>query len=286
VRVISGFEAALPVLRRRGPRDVRPVSDALKGRLRELFGTEDPEQAVRQILEDVQKRGDAALRDWTLRIDGASLSTLEVSKGQMAEVTANVSSELLSALKLAASRIKAFYEAQKRECARVASVRGGSGQLMRPLERVGLYVPGGTASYPSTVLMTAIPARVAGVKEVVLATPRAGMGRYRRPRSRRRLLPELTECLGSGCTGHRGARLRDGDNSCGGQDLRTGQHLRDPGQEAGLRRGGIDGLMGPSEVLIIADETASAEYCAAEMLARRSTTPVRGGAGDDFEVAG
>ncbi|GAI31508.1 unnamed protein product, partial [marine sediment metagenome] len=114
-----------------------------------MFGTDDPEQAVRQILNEVRSRGDAALFDYTLKIDGIKLTSLEVSKEQITKAYQEVDSELVSALKLAAERIRSFHLAQKDALWR-GITRQGSGQLIRPLERIGIYVPGGTACYPST----------------------------------------------------------------------------------------------------------------------------------------
>ena len=146
------------------------VSPALKQSLKKLFGTEDPEQAVRQIIGEVRKRGDAALLELTLKIDGIKLGSLEVDKSEIASAYREVDEELVSALKLAAERIYAFHKAQKDNIWHEVSEKGLS-QLIRPLQRVGVYVPGGTAAYPSTVLMTAIPAKVAGVNEVIMVTP-------------------------------------------------------------------------------------------------------------------
>ncbi len=154
MRIIEGFQ---------------PAKAALSRRTSAEFYESDLEPKVKQIIDEVRNRGDAALFDYTEKFDGVKLSSLEVSKKQIASAYQQVDEELVSALKLAAKRIRSFHQKQKRSIWRIASP--GSGQLIRPLERVGAYVPGGTASYPSTVLMTAIPARVAGVKEVILVTP-------------------------------------------------------------------------------------------------------------------
>ncbi|GAI97933.1 unnamed protein product, partial [marine sediment metagenome] len=170
MKIIEGFQSAKSVLARQAAAEFYPVSATLKRRLKELFGIDDPEQAVRQIINEMRSRGDAALFDYTLKIDGVKLTSLEVSKKQITDAYQEVDSELLSALRLAAERIHSFHSLQK---ASILSgiAKLGSGQLIRPLEHIGIYAPGGTACYPSTVLMTAIPARVAGVKEVILVTP-------------------------------------------------------------------------------------------------------------------
>ena len=170
MKIIEGFQSAKPILSRQAPTEFYPVSPTLRQRIKEVFGTDDPEQAVRQIINEVRSRGDAALFDYTLKIDRIKLTSLEVSKEQITNAYREVDSELVSALKLAAERIRAFHLTQKDNIWR-GTTKQGSGQLIRPLERIGIYVPGGTACYPSTVLMTAIPAKVAGVNEVILVTP-------------------------------------------------------------------------------------------------------------------
>ncbi|MBI3041074.1 MAG: histidinol dehydrogenase, partial [Chloroflexi bacterium] len=170
MKIIEGFKSAKEILSRQVPAELYPVSPALRQSLKEIFGVDEPEAAVRQIIDEVRNRGDAALLDYTLKIDGVALTSLEVTREQRGSAYRMVAPELVSALKLAAGRIRSFHTAQK-DAFSGAVAEPGLSQLTRPLQRVGLYVPGGTASYPSTVLMTAIPARVAGVKEIILVTP-------------------------------------------------------------------------------------------------------------------
>ena len=170
MRIVTDFKEAKALLSRQGTFGDYSVSPALKKRLKQMFGTEDPEQAVRQIINEVRSRGDAALFDLTLKIDRVRLKSLEVSKQQVSKARDQVKSRLISALKLAAERIYDFHVVQ-RDGVLSGVARMGSGTLLRPLERVGIYAPGGSAIYPSTVLMTAIPARVAGVSQIILATP-------------------------------------------------------------------------------------------------------------------
>jgi len=180
----------------------------------------------------------------------------------------------VSALKLAADQIGSFYLAQKRHIwSRAAQLT--SAQLMRPLERIGAYVPGGTACYPSTVLMTAIPARVAGVSEVILVTPPTGQGSVPPPTLVAADIAEVDRifCLGGA---QAIAALAFGTESVPKVDKICG-----PGNifvvlAKKLVYGvvDIDGLQGPSEVLIIADETATPEYCAADLLAQAEHDPL------------
>src|SRR5215472_2945884 len=140
-------------------------------------GTPDQREAVRAICRRVAAEGDAALREYGLRFDGwapADGESWALGRPDMERALESLPAEQRDALELAARRIRAFHDAETFE-----DVRGPEGLelLVRPVRRAGLYVPGGRVPYPSTVLMTAIPARVAGVAEVLLATPPAADGR-------------------------------------------------------------------------------------------------------------
>ena len=268
LRIIEGFTQAKSALSREITASSYPVSPALRQSLQKLFGTDDPEQAVGRIIDDVRERGDAALTDLTFRIDGIKLDSLEVNKDRIAGAYRELDEGLVSALKLAAERIRSFHMAQKENIwheIKEADLR----QLIRPLKRVGVYVPGGTASYPSTVLMTAIPARVAGVSEVIMVTPPKPDGS----------VPPATLvaadiagvdrvfCVGGA---QAVAALAFGTKSVPAVDKICG-----PGnifvmlaKKMVFGSVGIDGLQGPSEVLIVADDTANPEYCAADILAQ------------------
>ncbi len=270
--IIKGFQLAKSMLTRQPLAELYSISPSVKQRLREIFGAEiDPEQAVRQIISEVRQRGDAALVDYTFRIDGVNLTSLEISKEQVSSAYREVNQELVSALKLAAERIRSFHSVQKDNLCKEFSVQG-LGQLIRPLERVGVYVPGGTASYPSTVLMTVIPAKVAGVKEVVLVTPSKG------------LVPPATLAAADiagvdrvfGVGGAQAiAALAFGTESIPKVDKICGPGNIFVTMAKKLVYGvvGIDGLQGPSEVLIVADETANPKYCALDLVAQAEHDP-------------
>jgi histidinol dehydrogenase len=139
-------------------------------RTRQVFGDDvTPEQSVVRMLQDVRSEGDVAVRRYIKLLDGVDLEEFKVSPQQVEQAWTSISADLRRSLEMAAKRVTDFHEAVlPRDW---MDEKEGIGQLVRPLERVGLYAPGGTAAYPSTVLMTAIPARVAGVAEIVLATP-------------------------------------------------------------------------------------------------------------------
>ena len=274
LRIIEGFQPAKLALTRQPLAELYSVSPAVKQRLNEIFGAGvDPEQAVRQIINEVRLRGDAALLDYTSKIDGVKLTSLEVSREQVSSAYREVDEGLVSALRLAAERIRAFHTAQK-DNIWSEFTRPGLGQLIRPLECVGVYVPGGTASYPSTVLMTAIPAKVAGVREVILVTPPRLNGAVSPPTL---VAADIAGVDRIFCVGGAQAiaALTFGTESIPKVDKICG-----PGnifvvlaKKLVYGAVGIDGLQGPSEVLIIADETANAEYCAADLLAQAEHDP-------------
>jgi len=255
LKIIEGFQAAKSILSRRTL-------------MREAFDAGDREQVVRQIIDEVRTRGDEALFDYTLKFDGVKLTSLEVTKEQIANAYREVDSEVISALELAAERIRSFYTAQKKEFLG-GITKSGLNQLIRPLERIGVYAPGGTASYSSTVLMTAIPARVAGVKEVILVTPPGLSGAISPPTLVAADIAGIDRIFSVGGA-QAIAALAFGTDSIPGVDKVCG-----PGnifvvlaKKMVYGVVDVDGLQGPSEVLIIADETANPEYCAADLLAQ------------------
>jgi histidinol dehydrogenase len=259
LKILNSFKLAKPVLSRQDPK--------------EMSGSDAREQVVRQIISDVRSRGDAALIDYTRKFDRIKLSSLEVTQKQIQNAYLQVDAELVSALRLAAERISSFHQKQKE--AIWQSVQPGSGQLIRPLERVGVYAPGGTASYPSTVLMTAIPARVAGVKEVILATPPQADG----------TVPPATLIAASMAGVDRifsvGGAQAIAALAFGTESVPSVDKICGPGNifvvlAKKLVYGvvDIDGLPGPSEVVIIADETANPAYCAADLLAQAEHDPL------------
>ncbi|MFC1903390.1 histidinol dehydrogenase [Chloroflexota bacterium] len=268
MKVIEGFLPAKSALSRQIPVESYPVSPVLKRGLKKMFGTEDPGQAVRQIISEVREKGDSALFDLTLKIDGIKLDSLEVSKKQLAGAYQEVDEELVSALKLAAERISSFHNAQKDNVWHEISGLN-LGQLIRPLERVGVYVPGGTASYPSTVLMTVVPAKVAGVKEVILATPPGANGKIPPATMVAADIAGVDRVFGIGGA-QAVAALAYGTESVPkvGKICGPGNIFVVLAKKLVYGAVDIDGLQGPSEVLVVADETANPVYCAADLLAQ------------------
>ncbi|MFC2067843.1 histidinol dehydrogenase [Chloroflexota bacterium] len=275
VIIIEGFEPAKLALSRRTLADYNVVSTAVRERLAEIFGIEiNPEQAVCQIVNDVCHRGDAALLDYTLKIDRIQLTSIEVSRAQISAAYEDVDGKLVSALKMAADRIRLFHNKQKDSIGGKVS-HLGLGQLIRPIQRVGVYAPGGTACYPSTVLMTAIPARVAGVKEIILTTPPGLSGAVPSPTLVAADIAGVDRVFGVGGA-QAVAALAYGTDSIPRVDKICG-----PGnifvvlaKKLVFGVVDIDGLPGPSEVVVIADAKANPVYSAADLLAQAEHDPL------------
>jgi histidinol dehydrogenase len=240
-------------------------------RTRERGRIFDPDlwAAVGRIVADVARRGDDALCEYTARWDGHAVTaaTLEASPEERREAAAQVAPADLAILSLAAERIARFHERQKQEGWSVADEAGVElGQRLLPLERVGIYAPGGRACYPSTVLMTAIPARVAGVGEIILVSPcRDG-----------RLSPLIAAAAELGGVGRvfkiGGAQaiaaLAHGTDSVPRVDkiVGPGNAWVATAKQMVFGRVAIDMIAGPSEILIIADGTGDPAFAAADLL--------------------
>lgn len=253
---------------------IKPARAALSRSASAQLYHSDLEPRVRQIIDEVRRRGDAALFDLTSRLDKVKLNSLEVSKKELKSAYGEVDKELVSALKLAAERIGSYHQKQKDVIWNLVSKKG-FGQLIRPLESVGVYAPGGTASYPSTVLMAAIPARVAGVREVILVTPPQKGG----------AVPPATLVAADMAQVDRvfsiGGAQAIAALAFGTESIPRVDKICGPGNifvvlAKKLVYGivGIDGLAGPSEVVIIADESADPGYCAADLLAQAEHDPL------------
>jgi histidinol dehydrogenase len=269
VEIIEGYAAAQARLSRRTSFEFGKISPGARQKDKEIFGRDiGPAEAVEQILNDIRQKGDAAVFDYTLRIDGWKPAALEIPREQISASCERADPELVSSLKLAGERIRLFHQMQKESIWH--GVTGDEwGQLVRPLERVGFYAPASSAIYPSTVLMTVIPARVAGVKEIILVTP---------PRDKSSI-PPATLAAASIAGVDRvfgiGGAQAIGAMAYGTESVPKVDKICGPGnlfvmlaKKAVYGAVDIDALQGPSEVLIVADESANAEYCAADLLAQ------------------
>ncbi len=236
------------------------------------------EASVRSILEDVRERGDAALFEYSRRFDGLDLTaeTVRVPEAEIAAAAAAQPAPLLAALRLAAERIAAFHRRQLRESwlAEEDGI-GITGQLIRPLARAGLYVPGGSAAYPSSVLMNAIPAVVAGVAEIAMCTPAGRDGGIPSAVLAAAHLAGIREVYRVGGA-QAIAALAFGTASIPRVDKVVGPGNIYVATAKRLVFGavGIDMVAGPSEVLVIADEAAPVRFVAADLLAQAEHDPL------------
>jgi histidinol dehydrogenase len=238
--------------------------------LRRSLTLEDAEieSRVRAILNEVAARGDDALREYTARFDGVQLTHLEVTSEELRRAQEEVSPPVAEALQLAAERIRRFHEHQKRTSWFEADERGGLvGQMVTPLRRVGAYVPGGLAVYPSSVLMCAIPAQVAGVEEVILCTP------PRKDGTVHPLVLMAAQQSGVSRIFKVGGAQAVAAMAYGTQSIPAVDKIVGPGniyvtvaKKLVYGMVGIDMLAGPSEVCILADDTADPRYVAIDML--------------------
>ena len=266
---VRGFDKAKQLM-------ARQISwEPLNTSMRQIPGTEKDNGielsvsgVVNLIIDDVRDKGDQALLDYTRKLDGAKLVCLEVNKQETAAAYKSTDKRLVQALELAARRIQEFHEA----CGYKDGVSFVSKQLKqkaRPLDRVGLYIPGGTAAYPSTVLMMAIPARVAGVKEIIMVSPPGKDGEIPAATLIAADIAQITRIFKVGGA-QAIAALAFGTESIPRVDKICG-----PGnifvtlaKKAVYGTVAIDGLEGPSEIVIIADEKADPVICAADILAQ------------------
>jgi histidinol dehydrogenase len=225
---------------------------------------EEVEQSVRAIIADVRKRGDLAVREYTARFDKRQLTALELTRGEWERQAAGTAPEVQRAIERAAARIARFHEPQRAQG--YVQEDGGARLELRvtPLERVGLYAPGGTARYPSSVLMTAVPAKLAGVQEIVLVTPGPSA-------------ETLYAALVAGV--HRvfviGGAQAVAALAYGTESVPRVDKIVGPGNawvaEAKRQLFGqvdIDAVAGPSEILIVADDSADPALVAADLLSQ------------------
>ena len=240
----------------------------------DIFARAVPEvdftQVVKEIIARVRAEGDAALKDYTRRFDGAELETPEVSREEIEEAVAAVDPELLRILEEAARNIRKFHEKQVRPSFIINDEPGiVMGQKILPVDRAGLYVPGGTAAYPSTVLMDAIPAKIAGVPEVVMVTPPGRNGKVNPAilaAARVAGIDRIFKVGGAQAI----AALAYGTETIPRVDKIVG-----PGNafvaEAKRQVYGqvsIDMIAGPSEILVVSDGKSNPRHVAADLLSQ------------------
>lgn len=228
------------------------------------------------IIEEVRKRGDAALKEFTQRFDGVELEQFRVSDDAIEEALSKVDAKLADALNMAAKQVREFHERQKQQS--WFSVREDGalvGAKVQPLDSVGIYVPGGRALYPSSVLMNAIPASVAGVQRIVCVTPPTKDGSLDPAIVKACQISGVTEIYAVGGAQAIGA-LAYGTESIAPVDKITGPGNAFVAAAKKVVSGdvGIDMIAGPSEVCVVADETALPELVAIDLMAQAEHDPL------------
>ena len=251
-------------------RILRSGQDAESEILARTKPVEDVADTVAEILRNVKLNGDRALREYTLQFDGTSPETLQVGADEIRDALEAVTPEFLAVLQKAAENIRAFHLPQKREGYRIERPDGVIlGVRVTPIEKVGLYVPGGTAPYPSTVLMDAIPAKIAGCMELIMVTP---------PQKNGKISPSIlaaAQVAGVDKIYKVGGAQAIAARAYGTETIPKVDKIVGPGNAyvAAAKKQvygtvSIDAEAGPSEVLIIADQFSDAVEIAADLLAQ------------------
>ena len=244
-KIYTPSDARTSILRRVQWEDQEMPVPVLDG-IERIFGARiAPAEAVARILRDVRARGDAALHEWAQRIDRRPPGPLEVPAAEWRVAYERLPDEQRSALHLAAERIAAFHRKQPLSSWVDTGPDGTLGQLIRPLDRAGVYVPGGTAPLPSSLLMAAIPARVAGVGEVVVCTPAGSAGVNDLILAAAHVAKVDRLFALGGAAGDRRAGVRHRECAARRQDRRRGRAVRHVGQAPGVRRRGHRRLLRP-----------------------------------------
>ncbi len=269
MRIVKGRDEALRTLLKRRELDELELPEHLRARDRALFGPGlSVEDTVRRIVREVRNGGDAAVRRFNEALDLSAPAPILVDRSETAAAYAALDAGLVDALSLAAERIRAHHERQ-RERAWQPFQTDGLGQVVRPLQRAGIYMPGTAIVYPSSLLMTAIPARVAGVESVFVASPAAADGG----------VPALklvaADIAGVDAVFRAGGAQAIAAFAYGTETIPRVDKICGPGniwvtlakrEVFGVT--GIDALYGPTETVVVADDSADPAVCAADLLAQ------------------
>jgi histidinol dehydrogenase len=269
LKIINLPEAQKTILRRANPGD--NVSPQVRERLQRLFGEAvSPQEAVRRILRDVRENGDAAVARWTKAIDGMQIDAPNIPREEWEAAYNRVPEELRRSLQLAAERVRAFHARQPIPSWTTTEMGGLLGQRVSALRRVGVYVPGGSAPLPSSLLMTVIPAKVAGVEETIVVTP-PGREDGRIPdvilAAAFLAKPDALYRIGGA---QAIAALAYGTETIPNVDkiVGAGNLFVTLAKQQVFGTVGLDGLAGPTETVVVADDSARPAWVAADLLAQ------------------
>ena len=275
VRVIRDLDIARQRLTRRRGYIEPELSPGARDGIRRVFGEDlTAEQVVDRILADVRRDGDAAIRRYTEAFDRVIPHPIEVPRSVWEDAYESLPPDLAQALEIAAEQIERFHRKQVRTSWLDWSDEGALGQIVRPIERVGLYVPGGLAAYPSSLMMTAIPARVAGVTEICVCAPPTGG-------SISPVVLAAAAVAGVDRVFQVGGAQAIAAMAYGTESIPDVDKIYGPGNifvVTAKRRVsgtvGIEFLPGPTETLIIADDEANPVHVAADLLAQAEHDPM------------
>lgn len=271
IPIIVGMQAAREKIARQRALTEKTVSAETAARIEKLFGEAlTPEQAVAKILDDIRARGDEAVSAWTAKIDGGARDNFFASQEEIETAYQETPAAVREALHLAADRIRAFHEKQKPKSWLDWTQGGGAlGQIIQPLERVGIYVPGGAAPLPSSLLMSVMPAQVAGVSEIMVMSPPSRSGKIAPVILAAARVAAVTRVYALGGAQAIGA-MAFGTRSIPRVDkiLGAGGIFTTLAKRQVFGMVGIDGLYGPTETVLIADDAANEKYAAADLLAQ------------------
>ncbi|MCH8093130.1 MAG: histidinol dehydrogenase [Chloroflexi bacterium] len=269
---IYDVERARRTILRREPPERQNLPPALLEGVERIFGQGVvPSEAVARILASVREEGDQAVRRWSQLLDEVQVEELRIPNSDLVEASQDLPAALSEAQRTAANRIRGFHERQPLQSWTTEALGGKLGQRLTPIRRVGIYVPGGSAPLPSSLLMSVIPAQVAGVEEIVVCTP---------PRPHATILAAAHLC-GLETVYQIGGAQAIAAMSYGTESLAPVDKIVGAGnlfvalakqQVYGLV--GLDGVAGPTETVIIADTTADPAWVAADLLAQAEHEPM------------
>ncbi len=268
--IYSVSEARQSILKRKAIDDYT-IPQSVSDRLEDLFNEKvTPDEAVRRILKEIRADGDKALVKWSQKLDGSSSGNLLVPQDEISSALSNLQPELKDAIQLSIERVRKFHQMQPLTSWISSELGGILGQVVRPIQRVGLYIPAGTAPLPSSVIMSAVPAQVAGVAEIVIvAPPERSTGKIALTILATAALLNLTEIYTIGGA-QAIAALAYGTETIKGVDkiFGPGNLFVTLAKKQVFGSVGIDNLAGPTETLVIADSSANPAWVAADLLAQ------------------
>lgn len=270
LRIYQPEEAKKTILQRK-PIDDYDIPESMQQNMLKFFGENlTPDQAVARIIKEVRTQGDKALKQWTLTLDGTALTSFRINAEEIQASIDSISPEIEAALQLSIDRVRRFHQRQPISSWISNDLGGTVGQLIRPIQRVGLYIPAGTAPLPSTVIMSVVPAQIAGVKEIVLvAPPERSTGKVSP------LILATANMLGLNEIYSIGGAQAIAALAYGTQTIKRVDKIFGPGnlfvtlaKKQVYGSVGIDNLAGPTETMVIADENAKPAWVAADLLAQ------------------